>query len=422
MEVVEDGAAAKIKEVLAGATVASAVSLPAADVGQAMLDRHSFPQLGSTLRRQLSFAQLLQEPFIRVDVDAAAMGARRAACPEGTDLALLLGEVHGAPDLEGNDDLIRTADGVLLPVQGEGGLGVAITVADRPSLAVNDEIIGAMAYELTGQVATIEVDLPELDLLVGEIRHDWLGHRRRGHIGRGESHRPNEPGVQVPEDMAFGAIEPVAATLPSVPHLAVLHPAAPILGHATTQLDHIVREVLDILVPPLLTSDHTQGLAQGVSQEVIRIFHPACSPERTTIQGGTELSTPDRLGLGGQLHRPFDQSPIELVCNEPLAEGKECALAKRGMLDIQAVQDHLPASVHHGGFDHLIITGTGIGLQDGGQGQLCRWHRRVTERTVLIERAKLRLEGVVEQLMSVLAQEDEHLGALDEPQDRLFGR
>jgi hypothetical protein len=46
----------------------------------------------------------------------------------------------------------------------------------------------------------------------------------------------------------------------------------------------------------------------------------------------------------------------------------------------------------------------------------------MTEGAVLLEGAKLGLEGLVEELASMLAQEDEELGALDELQDRLLGR
>ena len=54
--------------------------------------------------------------------------------------------------------------------------------------------------------------------------------------------------------------------------------------------------------------------------------------------------------------------------------------------------------------------------------QLGGWDWRVTERTVLVQCAKLSLEGIVKEFMPMLAQEDEQLGPLDEPQDRLLGR
>ena len=49
MQVVDDGAAAEIEEVLAGAAVASTTALPASDVGDGMLDRDALSQLGSAL-------------------------------------------------------------------------------------------------------------------------------------------------------------------------------------------------------------------------------------------------------------------------------------------------------------------------------------------------------------------------------------
>ena len=45
------------------------------------------------------------------------------------------------------------------------------------------------------------------------------------------------------------------------------------------------------------------------------------------------------------------------------------ALGKRRLLRVHAVQDQLPAPVHHRRLDHLIIAGPGIGLHDRGQRQ-----------------------------------------------------
>jgi hypothetical protein len=39
-------------------------------------------------------------------------------------------------------------------------------------------------------------------------------------------------------------------------------------------------------LPPLLVCHHTHDLFERVSHQIIRIFHPSCSPQRATIQGG----------------------------------------------------------------------------------------------------------------------------------------
>lgn len=56
MQVVDDGAVTQIEEVLAAAAVASARSLPAADVGEGMFQPDPLPQLGSALRGELPLA------------------------------------------------------------------------------------------------------------------------------------------------------------------------------------------------------------------------------------------------------------------------------------------------------------------------------------------------------------------------------
>ena len=53
MQIVDDGTAAEVKEVLATAAVAGTASLPPPNVGQGMLDWYPFPQLGTALGRQL---------------------------------------------------------------------------------------------------------------------------------------------------------------------------------------------------------------------------------------------------------------------------------------------------------------------------------------------------------------------------------
>ena len=56
MEVVDHGGAAEVEEVLAGAAVAGAVSLPVADVCQGVFDRDAFAKLSASGRGGLAFA------------------------------------------------------------------------------------------------------------------------------------------------------------------------------------------------------------------------------------------------------------------------------------------------------------------------------------------------------------------------------
>jgi hypothetical protein len=102
VEVVDDGAPPEIKEVLTAATIASPIPLPVVDTRQRMLNRYPLPQLSSPVRSELAFAQILQQAFVRMNVDTAAGGTGCAALPERADLALLFREVHGCIETEGD--------------------------------------------------------------------------------------------------------------------------------------------------------------------------------------------------------------------------------------------------------------------------------------------------------------------------------
>jgi hypothetical protein len=69
---VDDGNPAQVEQVLTLAEVASAVTLPAADVGRGVLDLGALAELGAALGSLLAGSQLGQQPLVRVDLDAAA--------------------------------------------------------------------------------------------------------------------------------------------------------------------------------------------------------------------------------------------------------------------------------------------------------------------------------------------------------------
>src|SRR5690349_3905470 len=99
-----DGAAAEVEEVLAGASVAGAGALPAADMGEGVLDRRPLPQLRPALACELPMAELVEEALVGVDVDAAAVRAGGAALPQRARPAAPLGEVDGGAGPERDDD------------------------------------------------------------------------------------------------------------------------------------------------------------------------------------------------------------------------------------------------------------------------------------------------------------------------------
>jgi hypothetical protein len=71
MEVVNDGGAAEVKEVLAAAAVAGARALPVTEVSQAVLDSDALAELGAAGRAALTLAQLGQEALVRSSAEVS---------------------------------------------------------------------------------------------------------------------------------------------------------------------------------------------------------------------------------------------------------------------------------------------------------------------------------------------------------------
>jgi hypothetical protein len=174
--------------------------------------------------------------------------------------------------------------------------------------------------------------------------------------------------------------------------------------------------------PPLLPRDDAQRRAQGVTQQVDRVLHPARAPQGAGVQRRPQrpVAKPT-VGLG-QRHGLLHQPTVKPGRDQPRAEADQRALAKRWPLGVQAVQHQLPAPIHHRCLDHLVIAGAGVGLQDRRQRKLRRCHRRLPLGAFLPGRGQLGLEGVVEQLVAVLAQPHKQLGPPDQPDDGLLSR
>lgn len=64
MEILHDRAAPQVKQVFAHAAIARSTPLPVTDMGQSMLHRDPFAQLGAPQQGQLPLAQLLKQPLV----------------------------------------------------------------------------------------------------------------------------------------------------------------------------------------------------------------------------------------------------------------------------------------------------------------------------------------------------------------------
>lgn len=81
VEVVDHRDPAEVEQVLALAEVAGTTALPAADMGQGVLDGGSLAQPGAPMRGLLRGAELDQQCLVRVDLHAAPPRAGGALGP-----------------------------------------------------------------------------------------------------------------------------------------------------------------------------------------------------------------------------------------------------------------------------------------------------------------------------------------------------
>jgi hypothetical protein len=99
--------------------------------------------------------------------------------------------------------------------------------------------------------------------------------------------------------------------------------------------------------------------------------------------------------------------------DQALTKRHQGTFAKGWSVAVQTVQHQLPPTIHGRDFDHFIVGDLCVGLEQGRQRQLGRRDGGMTLRLVLIELEQFLLPGISKQRMTVLAQEDEQLGAAD---------
>jgi len=80
----------------------------------------------------------------------------------------------------------------------------------------------------------------------------------------------------------------------------------------------------------------------------------------------------------------------------------------------------LPAAVHGGGLNDLVVRDTGVGLKDEGEGELSGRDGRLALGSIFVKDSQLVLKGVREEGITMMAQEDKELGPSDPFEDRQF--
>ena len=84
MQVLDDGTAAQVEQVLALADVAGSRPLPVADMRQIVFHGRTLAQFGPTGRGQLPLTEFLKQALVRMDSDATPGCTGSAALAERT--------------------------------------------------------------------------------------------------------------------------------------------------------------------------------------------------------------------------------------------------------------------------------------------------------------------------------------------------
>lgn len=203
VQVVHDGVAAQVEQVLAGAPVAGTAALPAANLGQAVLDCDPLPQPGPALGGELAGAQLSQEVLVGVELHAAAPTAGGAPGPQRAGLADRSGELDLAAGDKRHPHMVGAGEQPLVEVEVERGLGEPGAVADRERLTEDGQLGAAVANQAAGSIRPVDGQLGQVNLLVGKVGGDLVGDAGLGDVGWSDPDRPDQAGVQVTGHVAL---------------------------------------------------------------------------------------------------------------------------------------------------------------------------------------------------------------------------
>lgn len=152
MQVVDDSAPAQIEEILACAAIAGASALPPTNMREGMLHCHPLTQPGAPLRSVLTFSQLDQQSFIRMNAHTAAFGTGGALGFQGTLGAHTLREMDNPAWLKRHFLFSRTPNHLPAPIEGKRLLGKALPLANWPGFAIDFEFITPLLHEMATQI------------------------------------------------------------------------------------------------------------------------------------------------------------------------------------------------------------------------------------------------------------------------------
>ena len=170
----------------------------------------------------------------------------------------------------------------------------------------------------------------------------------------------------------------------------------------------------DLFLPELGDLRHDpDDASRCVTEQVDRVFNPPGPHQRAAVHRHPHglrqrLSLPLReRSLAHHRRGALEQHAVHLVRHHPLAEPLQRSLRERRIVDVEAVQDHLPAPIHDRELHRLRVRGAHVALEQEHHAEHRRRVRLVAGSGLPVHALELLLEGVVEELVPVQPEKTE---------------
>ena len=150
-----------------------------------------------------------------------------------------------------------------------------------------------------------------------------------------------------------------------------------------------------------------------MGEQVERVLDAAGAFERSRVDGDAEvfgeLLPVEPAAVACKLDGAFEQTTIHVVRDEALAERRQCALRERRLVVAEHAEHHLPAGVDNRQLDGLGVRLARVRLEQEHHREQRGRNRLLALAGRAVHPLQLDLEGIVEQLMALLAQKREQL-------------
>jgi len=170
--------------------------------------------------------------------------------------------------------LSRTADDLPFPVQGKRLLVKVFPFANWPSFAIDVEVVTAFSHEMATHIAPVDVEFCETYSLRLQVSVDLFRHAGFRHIRRRDTSCPDQPCIQIVEDMPSVTIHTHAPAFSSVPHVGVFVTFASIFGDPFDQVRLPLLSICDILRLHMLSN--LQGWLHHLHFFRRKCLYPGC--------------------------------------------------------------------------------------------------------------------------------------------------